>query len=345
MPACQMRPDRAQPTEGEFSGTADAEVVRAAAHWMARMWSGQATAEDAAACSQWRGQRQEHELVWQRMQALGQRFCAVPDAAASQALKSAPEKLRRMRRKTLTLLGALLATGGLAALARRSESWQALAADYTSGVGQMRELRLSDGTQLVLNTNSAVDVVYTATARQVVLRFGEIMITTAHEDRPGVLAARPFTVLTREGEVRALGTRFTVRQFADSASVAVFEGAVQLRPDQQAGAGQRVEAGQQAAFTAQSASAPTALDPNAGNWQRGLLLVEQMPLAVLVAELGRYRHGVATCAPEVAELRVSGVFSVRDTDRALSSLTLGLPVQLQYRTSYWVSVIAAPAEK
>ena len=61
---------------------------------------------------------------------------------------------------------------------------------------------------------------------------------------------------------------------------------------------------------------------------------------VALAEIARYRPGIVRCAPEVANLEVSGVFSLEDTDRALLNLTLGLPVDLVYRTRYWVTVQA-----
>ncbi|MBP0600860.1 FecR domain-containing protein [Herbaspirillum sp. LeCh32-8] len=320
----------------------DPDIVRQAANWMARLWADDATPEDAAACSQWRNQRYEHELAWQRMQALGQKFTSLPDPAGRQALKAAPEKLRLMRRKTLKALGLMLLTGGAAELGRRSEAWQGLAADYASGVGEIRDVMLPDGTRLVLNTNSAVDIVYTDTARRIKLRFGEIMISTAPDS---ATPHRPFTVAGRDGEVLALGTRFVVRQREDSSSVAVMQGAVEVRP-RRAGAVLRVDAGYQADFAA-DAAADTAerIEEGVGNWSQGLLLAEQMPLSDFIAELGRYRHGVLRCAPDVAGLKVSGVFSLRDTDRALSNLTLGLPVQLSYRTRYWVSVISRPGQK
>ncbi|KAG0759335.1 hypothetical protein G6F57_017955 [Rhizopus arrhizus] len=66
-----------------------------------------------------------------------------------------------------------------------------------------------------------------------------------------------------------------------------------------------------------------------------------MRLDAFVAELARYRSGLLRCDPAVADLRVSGVFSLRDTDRALDNLTRGLPVTVAYRSRYWVTVRAA----
>lgn len=355
-----MRPESDLATVGEASpmpfsaATAtvaapalDPEIVRQAAQWMARLWSDEVTADDVAACSQWRGQRHEHELAWQRMQAVGQKFAEVPDVAGRQALKAAPEKLQLMRRKSLKILGMMLFAGGAAELGRRTEAWQALSSDYASGVGEIKEVVLDDGTQLVLNTNSAVDVVYTDNARRIELRFGEIMITTAHDS---AVAGRPFSVSGRDGEVLALGTRFVVRQREGTSSVSVLEGAVQVRPRHSL-AVLRVDAGHGADFGADvqadhqgdlGDNNPYPLDESASSWSQGLLLAEQMPLSTFIEEIGRYRHGVLRYTPEVAGMKVSGVFSLRDTDRALSNLTLGLPVQLRYRTRYWVTVMARP---
>jgi transmembrane sensor len=69
-------------------------------------------------------------------------------------------------------------------------------------------------------------------------------------------------------------------------------------------------------------------------------VAENMRIADFLAELDRYRSGLLRCAREVAELRVSGVFSLRDTDRALQNLALSLPVNIVYRSRYWVSVEA-----
>ena len=63
-----------------------------------------------------------------------------------------------------------------------------------------------------------------------------------------------------------------------------------------------------------------------------------MPLADLVAELARYRRGVLRCDPAVAHLRASGLYSLRDTDRALDSLARALPVRVRRLSPWWVTV-------
>lgn len=71
-----------------------------------------------------------------------------------------------------------------------------------------------------------------------------------------------------------------------------------------------------------------------------MLYAEEMRLADVLSEIGRYRSGVLRCDPAVADLRVSGAFQLEDTDRVLAVLAQTLPVRLDARTRYWVTVTA-----
>lgn len=85
-------------------------------------------------------------------------------------------------------------------------------ADYSAAIGQYRELTLADGTRVVLNTDSAIDVLFDASQRLIRLRRGEILVHTAPDNR---VPSRPLRVTTGEGQMQALGTRFTVREHAE----------------------------------------------------------------------------------------------------------------------------------
>lgn len=73
-------------------------------------------------------------------------------------------------------------------------------------------------------------------------------------------------------------------------------------------------------------------------WVEGAIVGKNMRLASLLTELSRYRRGRISCAPEVADLRVSGTYHVDDTDRALAFLVQTLPIRVRYWTRYWVTV-------
>lgn len=312
----------------------DPAVVRRAAEWMARLWSGEASDADKAACEAWRAAHPDHELAWKRLQVFENKLCSVPRKVARSALL-APATAVASRRRALQLLGLTAVVGGVAYKLRETETWQLAASEHQTRTGETRQIDLPDGTRVVLNTASAIDVRFDGRERRLVLRAGEILVTTA----PDLAAVhRPFIVEGRHGSVQALGTRFTVRQDADTSRVAVFQGAVEIRPVRGRGQATRLDAGQKMVFSGDQVQAPAPVQESAAAWTQGMLVAERMRVADFLAEIARYRPGIVRCDSDVADLEVSGVFSLRDTDRALVNLTLGLPVDLVYRTRYWVSV-------
>jgi len=66
-----------------------------------------------------------------------------------------------------------------------------------------------------------------------------------------------------------------------------------------------------------------------GAWATGQLVVWDRPLGEVVAELARYRRGWLVCDPAVAQLRISGVLPIDDTDQALDALQDSFPVQIE----------------
>lgn len=309
-------------------------VLQRAAEWMARLWAEDASAADADACAAWRAAHPEHERAWARLQRFARQFEALPREVARGALTPASRRVTG-RRRALQLLGLIAAGGGTALLAHESRLWQRAASDYRTFVGETRAIMLADGTQVVLDTASAIDVRYGASERRIVLRAGAILVTSAHE---ATSPYRPLLVATPHGTATALGTRFSVRIDDGASMVAVFQGAVALQPSQDSAAPVHLQAGQRAGYTRLAVQEIASVEDSAAAWAHGSLVAERMRLDDLLAELGRYRHGVLRCDESIAALRVTGVYSLRDTDRSVANLALSLPAQLRYRTRYWVSM-------
>ncbi len=91
---------------------------------------------------------------------------------------------------------------------------------YQTGVGEQREIYLSDGSVLTLNTSSEITTEISRGERVVHLVSGEVFFDIAKS--PG----RSFDVYTKAGLVRVLGTKFNVRDSGDETVVTVLEGAV-----------------------------------------------------------------------------------------------------------------------
>lgn len=318
-----------------MSGQAiDRGVAREAARWFIRLQASDASAELQQACERWRAAAPDHERAWQLAEGFHARLQLIPSDIGRATLGKPANTDRRRAIKTLALL---IASVPAAALVQRSGTWQHWRADQHTASGEQRELTLPDGTQLRLNTASAVDIDYDANLRRIRLVSGEIAITTAQD-----ALGRPFRVETAQGAIVPIGTRFLVREYEGRSEVAVLEGAVKLSPALH-GPEVRLEAGQQTHFSATVVAPPTPLAPAASDWLRGVLKAERMTLARFAAELGRYRPGLLRCDPAVAHLQVSGAFQLHDTDLALQALTRVLPVQISYRTRYWVTIAALDA--
>lgn len=322
-----------------------ARVLDEAAEWLMRLHDSGATEADRAACERWRQADPQHALAWERAERLLGKLGGLPAALAMPALDR-PRSHRAQRRATVARLAALLAVapaGWLAWQAWYAADQRGWGADLRTATGERRTEHLADGSRLLLDTASAVDIRFDGALRLLTLRQGAISIETAADT---ATPHRPFVVDTAHGRLRALGTRFTVRQEGGRADggpvrLTVTEGAVEVTLRGAASPALVVQAGQQTVLRAGEVTSPQPLQPEATAWTHGMLMADAMPLAAFCAELSRYRPGLLQCAPEVRALRVSGSFPLGDTDRTLTMLASTYPVDVQTRMrGYWITVVA-----
>lgn len=332
-----MLGDEARPTH---------EVMEHAAQWYALLISGEAGAADQARWQAWLASHPHHRLAWQYVESVSQRVLAplrsTPDPQLMAAKVSAVHARVQSRRRVLAGLGALAGTGLLgwagwshSPIAGIVTAW---AADYRTGAGDIQEFRLADGSQVWLNTASALNADMRADLRKLALVAGEILVSTAQGD------PRPFVVDTPQGTMRALGTRFTVRREPGRTFLAVYEGSVEIRTASTA-ATQTIPAGRQTRFDADGIMPPDSADAAREAWSRGELLAWDLSLADVVAELGRYHAGHISLAPDVAQRRVFGTFPLRDVDGALAMLAEVASLQVRRPLPWWISVDARPAQQ
>jgi transmembrane sensor len=336
-----------------------AAVTQQAVQWLVRLQaSGDAAnlrQELQQDLQQWRAAHPDHEKAWQRLESFGRRLQGLPALhapLAHEVLSNHKKAPCASRRKALKVLALMAAVGGSAWLACRDDLGEAMLADYMAdyhtGVGERRMIVLADGTQVVLNAKTSIDVCFDDRQRLLRLICGEILVTTAHNPahnpahdpaRGRSKETRPFLVETTQGRLRALGTRFSVRHAERRNQVALLQGAVEIDLDR-GSARELVEAGQQRRFTQDRIEAAASVNDDVAAWVDGMLVAHEMPLGEFLAELARYRSGVLHCDAAIADLKISGIYPLADTDRVLDMVQRALPVEVRRTTRYWVRVVA-----
>ncbi|MEO4016435.1 MULTISPECIES: FecR family protein [Pseudomonas] len=317
------------------------QVVKQAIHWLLRLRNNSANSRLRQQCEVWRAEHHEHELAWQRVQSLqaelSSNLRAVPGAqVAFNTLENSAQGLGR--RQALKLLSGALLMGSAAWLGKDAVGWQQWSADFATATGERRGFQLPDGTRLELNTASAVDLDYNAQQRLIKLTRGEIIVTCGGIDE-GSPFDRPLRVQSRQGVYEGVGARFILRQDDDCTRLSVTGGRVLIHSPLAAdGTPTQVQAGQNYLIDHRRARLAPPLDMDAGTWIDGLIVTRNMRLGDFLDEVGRYRHGYLTCSADIADLRLSGVFRLENTDRLLAILPQTLPVQLRYRTRWWVTL-------
>ncbi len=309
-------------------------VARRAVEWLLELQSGDNNAAiTRQGLQHWLAQHPDHQRAWQRIETVNGKLRQLASPLGSQAAHAALGAPRSItRREAVKTLAVVLFAGSAAWGSKDQTFWREWAADEVTGVGERRNIILADGTQVALNTDSAINVHFTASERRVRIISGEILVNTGKDDG----SLRPFIVETAQGELQPLGTRFSVHQQSNLSQVAVFEGAVAVHP--RAASAHILRAGEQARFTLTTVSHSTSASEVATAWTDNMLIASGMRLADFLAELNRHRPGRLSCDPAIAGLRVSGTYPLVDTDRILDTLRTTLPVEIHFVTRYWVRV-------
>ena len=345
------------------SSPPDDSALRAiAAQWTIRRDRG-LSATESIDYELWLAADPRHAAAMQRSAAAWSRLDRIPESAAAPVLAAATRRHSFWRR---SLVFAPLATAAAAvalvalhltrpsattpsasaALAPASASASAATSPYSAP----RQLTLSDGTVVQLNTGGEVIEQFTPAERRVLLSHGEAHFAVTKNP------ARPFVVQAGNVDVRAVGTSFNVHLKAVTVDVLVTEGVVQLnRPSAQVPVVTiaappdnlpRLTANERAvvSLAPTSPTSPTSLAPAIVvttatpddialtlAWQAPLLRLGGSTLAELVLEFQR-RSGqrVILADPALASLRVGGRFRADDLAGFTHLLATTLDLEVEH---------------
>jgi transmembrane sensor len=175
--------------------------------------------------------------------------------------------------------------------------------------GEISMVPLGDGSVATLNTGTRIALAFTREERRVHLIGGEAFFDVAKD------AARPFVVQARRYSLTALGTRFSVRSEADLSEILVSDGMLDVaRPaSDPALARLRLAANMKLLDRGDRLSRPVAVTAadiaREWAWREGQIAFDERTLADASAEYRRYSATALVPDPDVADLRISGLFS------------------------------------
>ncbi|TCW06475.1 FecR family protein [Raoultella sp. BIGb0138] len=307
------------------SSTLNEQSAREAAIWLTQLMSEEASQEDRDNWQRWYQSRPENAQAWRQIGEFSSGFSLLNGAAAQQSLSRLANPQRRRLLKSIAVVGLTGAVG----IGAGNGLWQPWLADYRTAIGEQKNVTLSDGTQLMLNTQTAVNVTSHDDGQQVALLNGEMMVTSPQS--AGLLRLR-----LPQGELTAHNNRFAIRLSDTQSDIAVYRGQLNARPAADSHS-VTINAGYGLWLNEHGYSALHRVQAEPA-WLNGLIVADDMRLADFLDELTRYRRGYIRYRPEVANLRLSGVFPLNNTDRILDALPDSLPVQINYLSKYFVSV-------
>ncbi|OIN44917.1 sensor protein, partial [Pseudomonas azotoformans] len=276
------------------------DLIDDATRWYVLLRSGQATARDWQRYQHWRAADPRHDALCRQLETrLGVFQIPQAQGVSGQLLQqalAAPSSRRQVLQ--VALVGAGVAAGAAWLAKPLGVPLAELTADIRTGTGERRTVKLDDGSELLLNAQSAADIQFDPQRRLVRLREGELLAKVAGD------RIRPFMIQTDQARLRAYGNRLLVRERAGQGQVVALNGAVEI--DGQNGERLQLAAGHAVHYDRAGFGPVQASSFGATAWVDGFLQVRDRPLAEVIEALRPYHNGVLRLDPAVAGLRVSG---------------------------------------
>lgn len=296
--------------------------------WVVKLETDSMTDGDEARFVEWMEQDERHgeafyeaEQTWQLMQQVKQEQVAQVEVKQSSWLL---QSLMPIAATVLIVVSSML-------------WWQdlyfATMSDHYTKTGQRLEQRLSDGSELILNTDSAVDIQFSDNKRLVKVLSGEVYVTVAPDK------TKPFVVQIGDMQVTALGTEFIVRKDNnEQPSVVVTEHSVKVESTESSQVNLVLNQGYKVSLdeNTETLSKVQAVDiEQAQSWRAGRYVFRDQSLQQVVDELSRYYDGkIVIRDKELQQQKVSGVLDLDDPRNSLNNLARSLAIKVNSLSPY-----------
>lgn len=174
---------------------------------------------------------------------------------------------------------------------------------FTTNIGGRAHLKFTDGTEIELNTDTALRYRMTTRERTVWLDRGEAYFRVTHN------ASNPFAVIADGHRITDLGTEFLVREMG-SLDVVLVKGRAQLASENPGTAIAMLTPGDEAVATPRSTTITKETQQELADalaWRRGVIVFRNTRLADAVREFNRYNATkLVIVDPSIANLKFGG---------------------------------------
>ncbi len=297
---------------------AHSERLDQATAWFVRLRADDVSAQERAEFARWLARDAANATAFDRMTALWSELGTA--LGAREHARPAPVA-RRWRGWPAVALAAAAGVAAMLLMPRQAAD----TLELRTPVGGFRQVQLADGSNLTLNTDTALQVELSARERRVTIAHGEAFFRVTPD------TARPFTASCGEAAVTVLGTAFAVDCRAEGMRVVVEHGLVRFGERGAGGTTRLLHAGESARYATAGGIGdvvPANLE-SALAWQQRQLVFEDAPLAEVIGELQRHMQiALRITDGQTAAIRVSGVFATDDPRLTLTALerSLGITV-------------------
>lgn len=293
-------------------------IKEQAASWIRRQDFAEMSESDSAEFEGWLAQSHAHRAAYWRLKAAWDetyRLSALrqphADAPARAPLWRTPSLLLRVAAAAVFI--AMLGGGALYAFNAPSDRV------YATAIGGHETVRFADGTEVELNTNTAIRARMNSSERTVWLDKGEAFFKVRHD------AAHPLVVIAEGRRIVDLGTQFLVHRETDRLKVALFEGRVRIGKT-------NLLPGEEAIATTTGLSVTHKSIEDLTNeiaWRNGVLVFRGATLADAAKAFNRYStRKIVVRDPSISGQVVGGTFRTSDVEGFTSVVQelLGLKV-------------------
>lgn len=213
----------------------------------------------------------------------------------------------------------------------------AMKMNYQTSIGESTTINLPDNSNIVLNTNSFVQIRYTSSARIIDLQRGEIHIDVAHDK------SRPLSVIAGGKVIQAVGTAFNVEVRNDLVELIVTDGKVLVAAKKNTveetdfdeiakrlpQSSMAISKGEKVNLdaTGNTIEKVVKVDPievaASLSWRQGNLIFRGESLAEAMAEIGRYTDITFELSDDeqLQQVQVAGMFKTGDVTGLLEVLS------------------------